>query len=84
MERKNNLNTKFLPPVFMLLAGLIAYIFCLINHVELKRLLVILFVVMLVFAIIGTIIKTVVDSFNMHNSYEDFFDEGEIYEKDND
>ena len=82
MGKKNNLNTKCLPPIFMLSAGLIAYIFCFIQHYEIKKFLIVMFVTMLSFAILGTIVKTIVDSFNMHIDYDDLLDEeGEIYEK---
>lgn len=71
--KKNNLNTKFLPPLFMLIAGLIAFIISLIMQYEIKKMLLVLFLSMLVFAIIGTIVKTIVDNFDMHISYDDIF-----------
>ena len=80
--KKNNLNTKFLPPLFMLVAGLISFIICLIYGYQMSTLLLVLFISMLVFAILGTIVKTVVDGFNMHMDYEDLLDiEGEIVDK---
>lgn len=81
--KKNNLNTKFLPPIFMLVAGLVAFIVGIYLSYSITRFLATIFISMLVFAIIGTIVKTVVDSFNMKLSYEDFFEDedGEIREK---
>lgn len=82
--KKNNLNTKSLPPIFMLVAGLISLIICWSSDYDIKKLLLIVFLSMLIFAIIGTVVKTVVDSFNMKLSYEDLLDdeeEGEIREK---
>ena len=82
--KKNNLNTKSIPAIMMLSAGLISYIICFIMKYELQKMLIIIFVTMLVFAILGTVIKTVVDSFNMNIDYDDWFDdEGEIVEKSN-
>ena len=81
--KKNNLRTKNFPPFMMLLAGLIAFIICYIRETEIHAFLAIVFVSMLVFAIIGTIVKTVVDNFDMHIDYDDLLeeDEGEIHEK---
>lgn len=80
----NNLNTKFLPPVFMLMGGLVAFIMCMMQDVEMVSTLLILLISFFVFAIIGTIIKSIVDKFNMNVNYDDLFDdddEGDIVEK---
>lgn len=82
--KRNNLNTKHLPPIFMLVAGFVSLIISIVSGYESKKLLIIVFISMLVFAIIGTIIKTIVDSFNMKFSYDDLLDnddEGEVREK---
>lgn len=80
--KKNNLNTKPLPPLFMLVSGLISFIISLINGYSTAKLLLVVFLSMLIFTILGTIIKSIVDSFNMKMTYDDIFDdEGEIREK---
>ena len=83
LEKRNNLNTKILPPLFMLVAGLISLIISIAMGYEMKKLLTILFVSMLIFTIIGTIVKVIVDSFDMHVDYDDYLGEdlGDIKEK---
>jgi hypothetical protein len=39
--------------------------------------LLVMFISMLVFAIIGTVIKSIVDRFNMRMDYDDLFDDDE-------
>lgn len=73
--KKNDLNTKVLPPLLMLIAGVISFVICLIFSYELKSMLLVMFISMLVFAIIGTVIKSIVDRFNMRMDYEDLFDD---------
>ena len=77
-----------LPPLLMMLGGAVALVLCLINHVTFIRLLTVLLITLFCFAIIGTIIKSVVDRFNMQNNYEDylqeaggFLDDGDLMEK---
>lgn len=82
--KKNNLNTKSLPPIFMLVAGFISLVISLTLRYDMRTLLFIVFISMLIFAILGTVVKTVVDNFNMKNSYEDLLEEedtGNIREK---
>ena len=82
--KRNNLNTKNFPPLFMLLAGLITMLICLAKGTELRTMLIIMLVSMLIFAIVGTGIKVIVDGFNMKRSYDDLLDEddeGEIFKK---
>lgn len=82
VRKKNNLNTKFLPPLFMLVAGLIAVIKSIMNGFNTREMLITVLISMVVFVILGTIVKSIVDSFNMSISYEDFLeDEGEVREK---
>ena len=71
----NDLNTKVLPPLLMLIAGIISFVICLIFSHELKSMLLVMFISMLVFAIIGTVIKSIVDRFNMRMDYDDLFDD---------
>ncbi|MBP3468488.1 MAG: hypothetical protein J6K26_03105 [Lachnospiraceae bacterium] len=74
--------TRFIPPIMMLSAGAVASIMCLIAGYELLKSMIILFVTLLVFAILGTIVKAVVDSFRTVMDYSQFFDEdGEVVEK---
>ena len=74
--------TRFIPPIMMLSAGAVASIMCLIEGYELLKSMIILFVTLLVFAILGTIVKAVVDSFRTVMDYSQFFDEdGEVVEK---
>jgi len=83
-NKRNNLNTKNLPPLFTLIAGFIVMMICLAKKTEVLTMLILIFVSMLVFAIIGTVIKTIVDGFNMKLDYEDLLeeeDEGEIFRK---
>lgn len=75
--KKNDLNTKVLPPLLMLIAGIISFVICLIFSYELKSMLLVMFISMLVFAIIGTVIKSIVDRFNMRMDYDDLFDDDE-------
>lgn len=73
----NDLNTKVLPPLLMLIAGIISFVICLIFSYELKSMLLVMFISMLVFAIIGAVIKSIVDRFNMRMDYDDLFDDDE-------
>jgi phosphotransferase system glucose/maltose/N-acetylglucosamine-specific IIC component len=61
----------------MLIAGIISFVICLIFSYELKSMLLVMFISMLVFAIIGTVIKSIVDRFNMRMDYDDLFDDDE-------
>ena len=83
--KKNNLNTKSIPPLMMLVAGLISFIICYFQETEIHKFLLVVLLSMFVFAIIGTIVKTIVDNFNMNLNYEDLLDEdeydGEIHQK---
>lgn len=72
-KRKNSLNTKNIPPILMLVGGLIALIFCILREYTTVKMLLIVFVSMLAFSILGLVIKLIVDSFDMHIRYEDYF-----------
>lgn len=81
LERRKR-KTKFIPPIMMLTAGLITSVICLVMRYELLKSMLILFIAMLIFAILGTIVKSIVDHFRTEMDYSDFFDEdGEIVEK---
>ncbi len=81
LERRKR-KTKFIPPIMMLTAGLITSVICFVAGYELLKSMLILFFSMLIFAIMGTIIKSIVDHFRTEMDYSDFFDEdGEIVEK---
>ncbi|MBQ9866389.1 MAG: hypothetical protein IJM34_05150 [Lachnospiraceae bacterium] len=83
-EKKNTLKTKLLPSLFMLMGGAVALIFGLIQHFQMTQLLLVVFFALLGFAILGTIIKSIVDKFNMSMSYVDYFDDsGDLVEKSN-
>lgn len=81
-SKVNNLKTKNLPPLFMMCGGAVALLICLIQKQPLLRTLVVLFIVLLVFAILGTVVKSIVDRFNMTMRYSDYFeDTGDLVEK---
>ena len=83
-QKKNTLKTKLLPSLFMLLGGSVALIIGLIMHFTMTKLLLVVFFALLGFAILGTIIKSIVDKFNMSMSYVDYFeDNGDLVEKGN-
>ncbi len=83
-EKRNNLKTKLLPSLFMLAGGTVALGFCLLQKMPMTELLTILFLAMLGFAILGTIVKSIVDQFNMSMNYMDYFEEnGDLVEKGN-
>lgn len=81
IERRKK-KTKFIPPIMMLTAGLVAAVICFAAGYESVKSMFILFITMLIFAILGTVIKSIVDHFQTVMDYSDFFDEdGEIVEK---
>ncbi|MCR4586194.1 MAG: hypothetical protein K5686_10780 [Lachnospiraceae bacterium] len=80
----NNLKTKMLPPLLMMLGGAVALVMCLIRRVAFIKMLIILLVSFFCFAVIGTVIKCIVDRFNMQNSYEDYLQEAESFTDDGD
>ena len=83
-EKRNKLKTKLLPSLFMLADGTVALGVCLLQKVPMTELLLIVFLSLLGFAILGTIVKTIVDQFNMNMNYMDYFEEnGDLVEKGN-
>ena len=80
--KKNNLNTQWIPPVMMLASGLVSLLICIFGGYSLVELLFVVFITMLIFVIIGVVIRSIVDNFDMHIDYEDLLqDEEEIIEK---
>ena len=71
---------KLLPPFVMLTAGLITSIrtFCL--HYDTKSSLIILLVVLIVFYVLGSVLKFVLDTFDKENEQK-ALDEGEVIAK---
>ena len=66
----------------MLLAGAVAVIVTYINHYSLEDMLVVLILTLIVFLILGVVIKLVFDSFHIEEPDEDRVDdEGEVVEK---
>lgn len=75
MDRKN------IPIVMMLVAGAITCIITFIQHDSVLRKLVVLFIVLLVFYSIGTVIKWIFDSFASKNAQMNAPVEEEIAEE---
>lgn len=74
------MNTKRVPSIIMLLAGAVTCIVTFLNRYEIKDTLVILIWVLIVFLIIGCVIKKILDSFHMPNE-DAVNDEGEVIKK---
>lgn len=73
---------KWLPVLIMLLAGAMAAILLAIGKYEITKMLWILFVVLLVFYILGCILKWSLDHIDKQNEETDnSLDEGEVIEK---
>lgn len=76
----NQLKTRPIPAIIMLLAGLAAAITTYVNRYPVKDALLIILVSMIVFLIIGNIVKMILDRFEMPD--ENAVDEdGEMVEK---
>lgn len=74
------MNRKQLPPVLMLIAGLITSIRIFYLNYDMKTALIILLVVLILFYILGSSIKYVLDTFDKQNEKR-ALDEGEVIEK---
>lgn len=74
------MNRKYLPMVLMLLAGAITCVITLVRHYEQLRALVVLFIVLLVFYLIGCAIVWMLNSFDAQNEKSSLH-EGEVIEK---
>lgn len=76
------MNTNRIPALVMLLAGAVAVIVTYINHYSLEDMLVVLILTLIVFLVIGVVIKLIFDSFHIEEVDEDRVDdEGEVVEK---
>ncbi len=76
------MNTKRIPAFVMLLAGSVSAIVTYINHYSFEDMLVVLILTLIVFLIIGVVIKMIFDSFHIEEPDEDKVDdEGEIVDK---
>ena len=75
------MDTKKIPAIVMLLAGVVACIATYINHYSLEDMLVVLLITLVVFLIIGVAIKLILDSFNITQDDDKVDDEGEVVEK---
>ncbi len=76
------MNTSKIPALVMLLAGAVAVIVTYINHYSLEDMLVVLILTLIVFLIIGVVIKLIFDSFHIEEPDEERVDdEGEVVEK---
>ena len=66
----------------MLLGGSIALVYGLAQHYPMTGLLLRVLIALFVFAILGTVIKGILDQFNMKMNYMDYFEEnGDLMEK---
>ena len=76
------MNTKRIPALVMLLAGAVVAIVTYINHYSLEESLKILILTLIVFLIVGVIIKLIFDSFHIEEVDEERVDDdGEVVEK---
>ena len=76
------MNTNKIPALVMLLAGAVAVIVTYINHYSLEDMLAVMILTLIVFLILGVVIKLIFDSFHIEEPDEDRVDdEGEVVEK---
>ena len=76
------MNTNKIPALVMLLAGAVVTIVTYINHYSLEDMLVVLILTLIVFLIIGGVIKMIFDSFHIEVPDKDRVDdEGEVVDK---
>lgn len=71
---------KMIPLALMLVAGAICSIVCFVQGYDAFTMLLVLFIVLLVFYILGSIIKRVMEAFERENE-EKSKEEGEVIEK---
>ncbi|MBR6452431.1 MAG: hypothetical protein IKS87_06970 [Lachnospiraceae bacterium] len=74
------MNTRKIPALIMLLAGSAACIVTYLNHYDLREMLVVLFVVLLIFLVLGLAVKGILDSIHLPGSDAVNVD-GEVIEK---
>lgn len=83
-ESYDRLKTKQLPALIMLLGGAVAVIVTYVRGFSLREILVIVLVSLLVFYILGLILKRIFDSFRIRQKKEEegsTMEEGEVIEK---
>lgn len=78
------MNTRQIPLIVMLVAGAVTSIVTRLMHYELETALWILLAVLVVFYIIGCILKTTIDRFEEENEAEELYEDGEVIEKESD
>lgn len=74
---------KMIPLALMLVAGAICSIVCYAQHYDFVTMLLALFIVLLIFYILGCIIKRIMEAFEAENEAR-AKEEGEVIEKEND
>ena len=74
------MKTKLIPAIVMLVAGLITSIMTFVKHYDIKTMLVALFIALIVFYVVGLVVKAVFDSFELTDE-KVVSDEGEVIEK---
>lgn len=74
------MKTKRIPALVMLLGGAVSCIVTYINHYDLKDTLVVVTLSLVVFLVLGVIIKIILDSFDIPGE-DKVDDEGEVVEK---
>lgn len=71
---------KMIPLTLMLVAGAICSIVCIIHNYDVSTMLLVLFIVLAVFYILGCIIKRIMEEFEKENNKKSK-EEGEVIEK---
>lgn len=80
------MNTRKVPALVMLLAGAVCCVVTFLNHYSFKQMLLALIVVLLVFLVIGYIIRIILEAFHVNEAIiedkaEQVDDEGEVVDK---
>lgn len=76
------MNTKPIPSVIMLLAGFVMCVIGITNHMDNTRFFILLLSVLIVFYIIGSIVKLILDK-NIIDFSKETQEEGELSEEEN-
>jgi len=77
------MKTKFIPAVVMLLGGAVACIVTFLNNYSLDEMLSVLIISLIIFLILGVVIRLIIDSFELPDENR-VDDEGEVVEKQGD
>lgn len=75
------MKTKSIPAIIMLTAGLVTCIVGILTHIETIRLVKVLLIVLLIFYVLGCIVKMIIDS-NFKEMEEDTTDGEDVSEND--